>query len=65
MFFEDYYPKQGIYGGTSISPNEEEIIFSYFKKGKGAIYLTDLKGNVTRLTSPRKDDHINPIFSNN
>jgi Tol biopolymer transport system component len=59
---DDQYP-EGLYNKVTISPNEDKVAFSYFKNREGAIYLVDSKGDIKRLTKPKKNYHfINPIF---
>ncbi|MFD2444087.1 hypothetical protein ACFSO7_08825 [Bacillus sp. CGMCC 1.16607] len=63
VVLSDTYPENNPYKRVSISPDDEQIAFSYFKNRKGAIYLADKKGNVKELAKPKKSYHyIDPMF---
>ncbi|HYK73591.1 MAG TPA: hypothetical protein VEV44_10835 [Pseudoneobacillus sp.] len=62
---DDQYPK-GLYNKVTISPNEDKVAFSYIRRREGSIYLADSKGDIKRLTKPKKNYHfINPKFFDN
>jgi Tol biopolymer transport system component len=66
IVLSDTYPENGPYKKVAISPNEERIAFSYFKKREGSIFIADNKGDVKELARPKPGYHyINPMFFEN
>ncbi len=48
----------------AISPDDREILFSWYKKGRASLYVADINGgNVRRLTSAKRESHIEAVYS--
>jgi len=51
-------------GNVSISPNEKQIIFSFYINGIASIYTATTDGsNIKRLTFPDNESHLFPEYS--
>lgn len=59
------YVPAGLQEHFDISPDDANILFSYNKNGKVAIYESDITGgNIRKLSNPKKNElHIKPRYS--
>jgi len=56
--------REGLAPHVAISPDDREILFSWYKKGRASLYIADVNGgNVRRLTSAKKESHIKAVYS--
>lgn len=56
--------QDGLAPHVSISPDDREILFSWYKEGIASIYVADANGNnVRHLTTAKEESHINAVYS--
>lgn len=56
--------REGLAPHAAISPDDREILFSWYKNGRASLYVADVNGgNVRRLTSAKRESHIKAVYS--
>jgi len=56
--------RNGLASFVSISPDDEQILFSYYIEGIASIYKANVDGTgIEQITSPTNEDHLRPTFS--
>ena len=56
--------REGLAPYIAISPDDREILFSWYKKGRASLYAADVNGeNVRQLSTAKKESHIKAVYS--
>ncbi|CAM2821282.1 hypothetical protein GCM10007176_20570 [Salinicoccus roseus] len=54
----------GLGEAIDVSPDDEQLAFSYFDQGRESIHVGNLEdGSTTQLTSPEAENHSHPTFT--